>query len=545
MKKKILLLIITLLFTFTLTGCFKTKIELKDQNPTITDINKIGRNISELDLSFDEESFIKAQEKSMEVLKNLESYQRILETRNIVINKVDELLRKRYIAQGLYHYDQTKNEYKDISDNLYDIYLNFSNYNKEYVNLLADYNDLYEEDFFSGYTNEEIDKLLEMNEKATSQEFIDLMDEKNNITEKANLIRGSYKDNEDLIFEYLLDFIEINKDVAKTLGFNNYVEYMDYAYARTYSLDDSKIFEDNCKKYLKDIYKSINSKSYTLTKAEESFYEELSKSSIYDEDYHTIDLAKDYARAMGGSYYIDYSRFMRNENYILAAGDYAYAGAYQANYKGGYVFLGLGCQDVSSLIHEFGHHYGSVEGYYTTDKSLDLLEFFSQGNEALFRIYLENNYPEYQNVFNQYTIDFIEYCINAIVVGSAMREFEEKIYIDDVKFNNIAELKEFWYDIASEYGIKQDYWLYEIYYDMYMISYSTSAIGSLSLLEEASNSFSSGKKKYMMIAENDSYKDDIKELFTLANLANPFEEETFVLIKDYVTKKMEEINNEV
>ena len=117
-----------------------------------------------------------------------------------------------------------------------------------------------------------------------------------------------------------------------------------------------------------------------------------------------------------------------------------------------------------------------------------------------------------------------------------IREFEQTVYSSDV-----TSLGDTWNTILSKYSYLSSSDRYELIidYDNYYISYATSALASLLVYAYGKeNGFDKACELYKGICSYDGYG-DIEEALASVNLRNPFEEETFIYIKNIIEQVQE------
>ena len=528
--KKLFSFLLIFLTIITMTGC-KRIIILKDDAPSITNTNKIGSFVKKMDLEFNNITFKNQLNETLDKIMDAKDYSELDEALYPILNKVTSLFKKYSIADALTNYDPNNSEYKEKYEILRDSYYDYEDfYNKLIVEVGK--NDDFITQFFSGYSEEDIKFEIELARKKQDDNYITLRKELDDIEKKADRIGISFSDGskDDELLELMLEFVSKNKQLAAILGYDSYIEYADINYSRSYLKEDVDDFINYTKTYLVPLMDNngyfVDAKGIynTLSTKEKNYFSELFYSSVYDTDYKTINLLNDYAIAMGNSYYSTFRQYTANGNYIYAGNEDSTAGAYSNKYI---TYFGPGYQDATSVAHEFGHFYSFTNSYINT-KSLDLKEFYSQANEYLFTSYLEHNAPKnVENVYNaKGKIEVGDTC-RTIVIASALREFEERLYSQTL--TDKEDIVDIWNTINNNYynGVLLPYWKAEIRYDIYYISYGTSATGALGLYSISKDSFKSAKNKYMSAAKNNNIDDDINEVLQKAGLLSPFDEEVF------------------
>ena len=540
MKKKILFAIISSLFIFSASGC-KRHIRLKDQAPTIDAISKIGSYLKKVDLSFNDVSFKRQLEDAIEEIKGTDSEDAIYDVVNKLYFKIMELVKKYYVADALYSYDRDNDDYYEKREMLSDAYYEYETFRANLIYELKD-----NRDFLKNLTgivsDEDLDFEINLAEKKKQEKYINLKKEIDDITEEYDDLDASLDDISNItkISEILFRFVKKNKELSEYLGFDSYVYYKDISYNRIYTKYDTDNFIKYFKQYILpelDSDKNVINLQNMVKKIsypEYNYLIEFIESSAYDKDYYTINLAKDYARKMGGSYYKTFYSYLNDGHIILSDKESCLDSGYTNMYLS---YFGKDYQNVNTIIHEFGHYY-SINNGDALSKSLDLEEFYSQGNEYLFMSYLEqNSYSNVKNVYDIASAYKIDNSCLTMLIGSALREYEEKIYTTNI--TSQTELVDIWTNLnVNEYNnLLSDYWKYEVRYDNYYLSYATSTTGALSLYAYSQTDFTKAKEAYISACQNANFDDDIVEVLTKSNLSNPFDEETFKKIVALIKEK--------
>lgn len=535
--KRIIYLFISLSLLILLSGC-KTTIVPKSKPYSIGTNDKIGKYFKNYDTSFNDVSYKKLLEDTIHNLESVETVDELIEVITKAYSKTNELINKYYVADALYHYDNSNEEYKKNKDILSDCYYEYEKYRASLI-YEASKNEELIIYLFEGYSQEDIEFEINLSKKQKEDEYVNLQKEIDDIIDEFDKLDFSYSDssNEAQIAEILYRFISKNKELSNYLGFESYIQYKDVKYSRTYSSYEANEFIKNVKEYILPLMDSnrtvidLTNKINKLSYAEYNYLIEFDESSFLDTDYRTIRLANDYAKKIGGSFYQTYRDFTTKEKYIMSNKDSSLDTAYTNSYLS---YFGKNYQSVTTLMHEFGHFY-AYGGYYANIKSLDLNEFYSQGNELLFMSYLEK-YGNLYNVYDTETSFMINNCALTMVIGSSLREFEEYVYNNNI--TGPADLIDIWNNINDGYNsILDPYWKFEVRYDAYYISYATSSLGALSLYNYSKTNFMDAANAYVNAVNNMSLEEDLSEILVKNNLDDPFKKETFEKIKNLIMEK--------
>ena len=535
--KKLFSFLLLLLTIITVTGC-KRIIILKTDEPTITNQKKIGALAKKTNLSFDDVKFKQKLNETLDLISDAKEFYDVEEALYAILNSVIELMRKYTIADSLSNYDPDNSEYKEKYNILHDAYYEYEDfYNRMIVEISRD--DDFLSNFFAGYDQEDIDFEVELAKKKQDENYIKLEKELDEIRSEADKIGvniySDYMNNE--MLELLLQYVNKNKQLAAILGFDSYVEYADIYRGRSYLQSDVDDFISYTKQYLVPLLNEdgtfINAVGLynTLSTGQKNYFQEFSYSSVYDKDYYTFNLLNDYAREMSGSYLTTFRNYINTGNFIFADKEDSVSGAYTTKYLS---YYGPGYQDCTTVAHEFGHFYSFTNDLLNT-KSLDLKEFYSQANEFLFTNYLERN--SRNNVKAVYDVNAkikIGDACRTIVISSALREFEQKLYTQTL--TDKSDILTIWNNLNnnSYNGTLQAFWKAEIRYDLYYLSYGTSLTGALGLYNQSKTNFSDAKYKYILAVQNSNIDDDIVEVLEHAGLSSPFSEEVFIEIANLI-----------
>ena len=206
------------------------------------------------------------------------------------------------------------------------------------------------------------------------------------------------------------------------------------------------------------------------------------------------------------------------------------------------MYLGPSYQDVMTVVHEFGHYNAFMQHGALSAMSYDLAETQSQGNEALFMVYLLNsNY--YSEELSKFIIkSYTREALVTIIMATIINRFEQWMYRSDLETIDFSES----YKTVVEYYSDYDKLMKSIYGDNiplveywqrvciehpgYYISYAISKIPTLELLAFGLNG-NDAKDKYEKIymLNNLSMADFLMALED-AKIYSPFDEEAFKTI---------------
>ena len=431
-----------------------------------------------------------------------------------------------YIVVEVFYYINPDNEViTNAYNDIYDYSLIISTAIEEVEHEIA--KSEYAKEFFSGYTDEEIEALAST--EVDNDELNRLLVLRQTLVDDYYAATSSRLKN-----NVLKEFIKVNKDIAVQYGYeaNEYIEFSDTNdYYRQYSTSDI----DNFSKYVLDyILEPAFDIEDVWIKVKDADKKQYAKYTDRDKFFENKSLLDEFATAMGGKFLEVYNDLWENGYYAFSNYSTELGTAFQNNSDDiNLVFFSNYYQDLSTIAHEFGHYFAASQNaaYY----SYDVCEIHSQGDEVLFRLYLSEKYPN--TASESFEFDFVYSLLSCIVIGVLIREYEEELYKDDV-----SNIKTVWNKINEKYDnyAPEDWYDIFIEYNNYYISYATSAFGALLLYAYGKeNGFEAARDLYLQIFDYDG-TGDLTEILQSINLGNPFDEETFI----YISEVIEEVIND-
>lgn len=522
MKKKFILLTIIIGVILSLSSC---RIQFPSLSYGQTWVHSLDYEFTETD-----KELINNRMAYLDELVTGDSYQ-TLYNEYIRFIKGDVYSLSTYQSQAYIKYSidltmESYNEYSDINDYL----LKISEWEKAFYKKI--YNSSFKDQFFEGYTEEEILKLI----KEYPKEYYDI--EENNSKLYAEYEAIDNLDDPRVVEIYKKLVVNLNKQ-ARLCG---YEDYRDFAYENVYERDftyrDTIEFSNNVALYgestfvtkATDFKKAYASASTKNSRAVASFIED--KYTAHEDEFEA------FAREIGGSYYLAYQSLFNNGYYYFAdtgSMEGAYT-TYLDNKNTPACYFGPGYQDISTVVHEFGHYYSMLQRG-NGSGSLDLAETQSQANEALFLAYLVSH-----NKLSEKTLSMVkDYVLTdlllTLVLSSIVNDFENIVYstenislLDlDQTFINICE-KYAGYDTLKTYigNDFYDYWRYvTIDNPLYYISYSVGLVPAINLYILGIEDFEAAAKAYNNIVIYDYNNMSFLDVLDNAGLANPFDINSF------------------
>lgn len=439
--------------------------------------------------------------------------------------------------------------YRNLAQLNYSIYADSTSRSKylettEYLNSLVKwqesfykkiYNSKFKDEFFKDYTEEELKNLVG---DTLPNEYYALENENEKLLAEYDEI-SDIKTSTDVpeIYRKLI------KNYKLQASYSGYNDFRDYAYKELYDRDFNKeeaiTFSNYIKRYIVPLYdektKSFNDKYETgsnKSKRTVANYIQGSYTSFKDE-------FKDYAKEIGGSYYLAYNNLWDNGYYFMgnsSSSDGAYT-LYLYNLSTPACYFGPNYQSISTIVHEFGHYYSMLERG-NSGGSLDLAETQSQGNELLFLSYLDSNkkfLPETLSILRDYQLSE---ALQTIILANLVNDFENTIYSTEnlslIDFDNLfinTCQKYGGYDYLKELfgGDFSHYWrMVALDNPLYYISYSVGLIPAIGLYQMGMNDFKSASDSYNKIIIYDYNTMSFLDVLDNASLYNPFDEKSFI-----------------
>lgn len=372
------------------------------------------------------------------------------------------------------------------------------------------------------------------------------------IRKKAHdAVNAFYYKHKDEYAKILYELINIRNQIAKNLGFNNYVEYSLYNLKRFgYNYSDISKFRNNIIEFIVPLCKKISKwqkEELGLTELkyfDTVFFEEMPKLKMYGNDLLNK-LRQSFAEVDEGlsalfnnmldNNYIDL--IQREDkvnfsitNYLTETGFPVITG----NYKNSYL-------DVQTTTHEMGHSYqkycASIKDkeYITSPllkyPTMEIAEMFSYSMELIMMNHVNGVFEEE---------DYKKYCfmkIYNLVVNlpyiCLVDEFQQMIYSkENLKFEDI---KNTWLELVNKYHLEKNnsghinldnggyfYRQSHIYLDpFYYIDYALSYFGAFAIW----NNCESNIELFKEIGEVASYY-SFGDLIDKYNMPNPFNKDT-------------------
>lgn len=260
-----------------------------------------------------------------------------------------------------------------------------------------------------------------------------------------------------------------------------------------------------------ELGKTINDKIIpTYQDMLDDYFDSVLWSDLFDDDDSEEDpfeTVRQYAQTLSPELDKYSQKLMDEKLYSICYNDDAYEGAFTdelPTQDSAMIFIGYMDSYRSRLtaaIHEFGHFYATFfddTHALIAKNNLDIAEIQSQGFELLFMQFYDDIYGRSSDSMKLYRILNI---LDSVVSGFLVGEFEYSVIKDKDSLSPEEVVDKF----NSYLGkLEIDYHLYEIPHIFespgYYISYATSALASLDLLDDVMNDPSRALEKYEKIA---------------------------------------------
>ena len=362
----------------------------------------------------------------------------------------------------------------------------------------------------------------------------------------------------------LFELITIRNQIAKKLGFNNYVEYSLYKLKRIgYDYKDIRKFRENIINYITPICKLMSDwQKEELNLDELNYYDTIFFSEMPQSKISGIELLNELKNSfkdvdnqlsilfnnMVDNDYIDLVQRENKVNFSIT--NYLTESCIPVitgNYKNNYL-------DVQTTTHEMGH---SFQKYCASIKdkeyivspllkypTMEIAEMFSYSMELIMMKHLEN-------IFNEE--DHKKYCFMKIynLLGNLpyiclVDEFQEIIYSN--KNLKIEDIRKTWIELVKKYHLEKSnsghinldeggyfYRQSHIYLDpFYYMDYALSYFGAFSIWNESDK----GLDIFKEVGSVASYY-SFKELINKYNMPNPFDKKTVEEVSIKLKKELE------
>ena len=341
------------------------------------------------------------------------------------------------------------------------------------------------------------------------------------------------------VVEYYKQIIVLNNQLAAMFGYDNYYDYAtERVYGRDYTAEDLAAYHSYVKNNIAGKVSSIESKFYeqrdaisSNTNAWNLFLSFMTKKFDSMEDNYVMM----YFNSLGDTNMgVAMRDVFESENCVFANNTNSHPTAFQTwlyESEKPFCLFGSDGQSSTTIVHEVGHYYAA----YTNDdiSDYDLCETHSQANEFLFLDYCSDKIQK--NVFApSLTYQLLNTCLT-ICIAAAVDEFEQKVYSlsnEEIMAMTVADFDAIMADVTKSYGgILDDYdpagyWKQvAVRNPVYYISYSVSAVASLSIYAMVLEDVDSAYAAYQALVETDGIEEmGYVEALAVAGVASPFDQ---------------------
>ncbi|MBQ0009377.1 MAG: hypothetical protein KBS97_03815 [Firmicutes bacterium] len=534
MKKYVTLLALLPL----LTSCCSKNWKWQDHRTDKDSYYFMSEKLKNFDTSFDYNSLSSSRDVLLNTIKNKGNKKQITSAYSNY-KKLCNRLTEIFDVVTVYYYGAAT-DYVEKYNKIYDILVECEVFEASLFQEAANSSDDVKMFFFGTLDQTKIDEQLGKSEvsKITAQ----LNAQLDQISEDFNFYFSTletYKTEEALQkgIETYVEYVNIANQLAEVNNCDNYLEYSyKNIYNRDYTPLDGYNFAQNVKSSFSEI--GFKNKNYLPTNDGSADYNNLYKLIYKNFNNINCDGAKlfdDYADYMGQNYIDTYNSLWRDGHYFFSNRDDSLGTAFilfdnVMDYQ--IAFFSKGMQDVSSVVHEFGHYYAIHNYPKNESQSYDILETHSQANEYVFANYVKNNY---KNKFSKYFGDHKFYNDASYLI-----DFSYIIDVENYAYNETdlttEKLSKFISDLSAKYknlNIQEtyNYWLYPcICSACYYISYATSSLEAMQFYLLDLDNAKSKYKDFCSNAEGDS----TLQKWLAAGLKSPFTKDTLSMVANYL-----------
>ncbi len=334
-----------------------------------------------------------------------------------------------------------------------------------------------------------------------------------------------------------LELISIEKQIAAKAGYDNFAEFSyEFQYERDYSPEDARNFAQYVREYvpaqMRTLYTGFTYEEYQAFNMALNSRNQLDRRQPQIEEFFA-EVSPEMTEAY--NYLVEYQLSAITDSETSQNGAYTtYLGSWDVPFI--YLHESGGYTDVLTFVHEFGHFYGNYMGGYdnATYNSLDVDEIRSQAAEQLFLPYLESCYgtDAYHGIMKYQMF----MSLATMIDGCIYDEFQQYVFSHDVQ--TVEELNEVFAEISRSYGMGDDFYVIDLEYvwvdvlhnfecPMYYISYATSIVPALEIMQIAQTDRDEALRVYNSIVRSDPFM-GFKDVLAENGLKSPFEEQAIV-----------------
>lgn len=462
--------------------------------------------------SINYESVIKNGNSILENIKNNHEIKNVLSSFESFIGECEKLM-DAYCIYNIY-----KDLYVDKSEYL----IEFNDISKTYNEVENIYNKIYKDLLLSSFYKQETINYFSLSEKDVENilkeetfedEIIGLFNEE---TELINRYGDQNYDQKELY----LSLVNIRREIASKLGYDNYLDYVySSVYKRDYTMEEGSTLIDNI--ILSDTLTTM----YRTTKVGNMDYRLIG-------EYDLLEGLKNVSNVVSSSPKV-LKDLITYGNYSFESRENKYGGSYKITLDStgaNYMFIATkgNIIDYTTVFHEYGHYLSSMLN--KKEPNIDVAEIQSQGLEFL----MSNYYSSFLD--SKETKYMIEYNTTSqlwtLMSASLITRFENYVYtVDNIDLNEINRMYPYFESrILYPYSLGPTGYVNipHIYNSPgYYISYLVSVVPALELWAE--NKMEDGISKYnkILLSNDMTFKDALNK----ANIISPFKKEAIEMIE--------------
>lgn len=331
--------------------------------------------------------------------------------------------------------------------------------------------------------------------------------------------------------------IPIRTEIAKTLGYSNYVTYCYDTYGRDYTPQDARTLHAAVKQFIAPVFIKASEKNDT-SDLDAAFFEE-------DAFFSALSSAASAFSSLLGE---PVTYMLKNRLYDMSLSSVKMDSSfttYISDYRAPFIFSAWEGQadNIATVLHELGHftnYYHNAEVGYAAGDSLDLAEVDAQ---ALVLLMFSDYDAFYGKLADEARVSALIDAMYALLSGCMEDEFQQDVY--ENPNTTLAEMNALYARLADEYGLQEVYgyqgteWVlisHTFQTPMYYISYAASMVPALELFELAQSDPTAAKNAYFNIVLRES-DDSLGQLLEKNGLAPVFSKDTIAriaqILKDY------------
>lgn len=352
-----------------------------------------------------------------------------------------------------------------------------------------------------------------------------------------------------------VDLVRLRNQYAESKGAESFADYAYQAYfGRDYTPADAAVLHEAVKKHLVPLSSALQPLYYGNERISSGMdhVDQLFSDATQEDILNMVEPYMGYI----SSEYADLFAYMRRCNLIDIAPsetkndvgftiDLAdYGSAVIFNHPNGTYY------DAQTVIHEFGHFAEScLSSGSNSGASFDVAEIDSQGLEFLYMPYIEDMIGVEGAANYRYQV-FDQIVTYGVIMGCVRDEFLQRVYAENSL--TLDKVNRIYHDVSLEYGMSEwddtyTYDWYNVSHDFeqpfYYISYCTSALAALEILERSLTDYDAACDIYLNLVELGAGSlNGFRRALQMVGLSDVFEEETVAhiasAVQDYIYREV-------